>query len=276
MANAELRNAAGSPPLHFVELGEGASIVLLHGFPEFSFAWRKQIPALTAAGFHVIAPDLRGYNLSPKPHDIASYHLIEVVRDVASLIVASGNSPCAVVGHDWGGIVAWLLAMTHPDVVSKLVVMNSPHPVPYSRELRRSKEQKLRAAYQLFFAMPVVPEIFLRFALAPMMRRMAHLTDAELTEYKKAWRQPGALRGMLGYYRALKRYRRDIRALIKRIDIPTMLIWGERDPVFIRATTENFGEWVPDLRIERIADAGHFVQSDAAERVNALLLDFLK
>lgn len=261
--------------LHRVEAGNGPVVILLHGFPEFSYAWRKQIPALTAAGFRVIAPDLRGYNLSPKPDDVASYHLLEVVRDIAGLIVASGSAPCVVVGHDWGGIVGWLLAMTHPDVVSKLIVMNSPHPVPYSRELRRSGEQKLRAAYQLFFAMPVIPEIVLRLALPALMRRTAHLTDEELIEYKRAWRQPGALRGMLGYYRALKRYRRDIRTLIKRIDIPTMLIWGERDPVFIRATTENFNEWVPDLRIERIAEAGHFVQSDAPEKVNALLLQFL-
>src|SRR5207248_2938799 len=106
---------------------------------EFWFAWRKQIPALTAAGFRVITPDLRGYNLSPKPRDVASYHLTEVVNDVAALIKSTGR-PCIVVGHDWGGIVAWLLTMAHPDLVSKLVVMNSPHPVPYSRELRRSKE----------------------------------------------------------------------------------------------------------------------------------------
>lgn len=262
--------------MNVVEEGSGPSVVLLHGFPEFWFAWRKQIPALAAAGFHVIAPDLRGYNLSPKPDDVESYHLLEVVRDIASLIVGKNAAPCIVVGHDWGGVVAWLLAMTHPDVVSKLVVMNSPHPVPYSRELRRSKSQKLRAAYQLFFAMPWLPNLFLRLALPSLMRRAAHLTDAEMAEYRKAWAQPGAIRGMLNYYRALKRYRKDLRSVVKRIDVPTMLIWGERDPVFIRETTENFGEWVPNLRVERIAEAGHFVQSDAAERVNQLLIDFLR
>jgi pimeloyl-ACP methyl ester carboxylesterase len=265
----------GDITLHYVEAGTGPLVVLLHGFPEYWYSWRKQIPALTAAGFRVIAPDLRGYNDSSKPDDVASYNPLEIARDIAGLIAQSGDSPCAVVGHDWGGVTAWLVAMCHPDVVSQLVVMNAPHFVPYARELRRSSEQKVRAAYQLFFAMPLLPRLLLRLFLAPAMRRLAHLTDAELGEYKAVWRKPKALQSMLNYYRALKRYRRDLRGVIKRIDVPTLLVWGERDPVFIRATTENFGEWVPDLRVERLPEAGHFVQSDAPEKVNELTIAFL-
>jgi pimeloyl-ACP methyl ester carboxylesterase len=266
----------GSMSLHYVEAGSGPLVVLLHGFPEFWYSWRKQIPALVAAGYRVIAPDLRGYNDSSKPEDVAAYHPLEVARDVAGLIAQSGDSPCAVVGHDWGGLAAWLVAMAHPGVVSQLVVMNAPHPVPYGRELRRSSSQKLRAAYQLFFAMPLLPRLLLRPFLPMVMRRMTHLTSGELAEYKAVWRKPKALQSMLNYYRALKRYRRDLRGAIKRIDVPSMLVWGERDPVFIRATTEAFGEWVPDLRVERIPQAGHFVQNDAAEKVNELLLAFLR
>lgn len=266
----------GSVSLHYVEAGSGPLVVLLHGFPEFWYSWRKQIPALVAAGYRVIAPDLRGYNDSSKPEDVAAYHPLEVARDVAGLIARSGDSPCAVVGHDWGGLAAWLVAMTHPGVVSQLVVMNAPHPVPYGRELRRSSSQKLRAAYQLFFAMPLLPRLLLRPLLPMVMRRMTRLTSGELAEYRAVWRKPNALRSMLNYYRALKRYRGDLRGAIKRIDVPTMLVWGERDPVFIRATTEAFGEWVPDLRVERIPEAGHFVQNDAAEKVNALLIAFLR
>jgi pimeloyl-ACP methyl ester carboxylesterase len=266
----------GSVSLHYVEAGSGPLIVFLHGFPEFWYSWRKQIPALVAAGYRVIALDLRGYNDSSKPEDVAAYHPLEVARDVAGLIAQSGESPCAVVGHDWGGLAAWLLAMAHPDVVSQLVVMNAPHPVPYGRELRRSSSQKLRAAYQLFFAVPLLPRLLLRPFLGTVMRRMTHLTEEELAAYKAVWRKPKALQSMLNYYRALKRYRRDLRGAIKRIDVPAMLVWGERDPVFIRATTEAFGEWVPDLRVERIPRAGHFVQNDAAEKVNELLIAFLR
>src|SRR5260221_3964398 len=266
----------GSVSIHYVEAGSGPLVVLLHGFPEFWYSWRKQIPALAAAGYRVIAPDLRGYNDSSKPEDVASYHALEVARDVAGLIALSGQSPCTVVGHDWGGLAAWLVAMVHTDVVSQLVVMNAPHPVPYGRELRRSSSQKLRASYQLFFAMPLLPRLLLRPFLPAVMRRMTHLTDEELAEYKAVWRKPNALQPMLNYYRALKRYRRDLRGAIKRIDVPAMLVWGERDPVFIRATTEAFGEWVPDLRVERIPQAGHFLQNDAPEKVNELLLSFLR
>ena len=262
--------------LHYVEAGAGPLVVLLHGFPEFWYSWRKQIPALAAAGFRVIAPDLRGYNDSSKPEDVASYHPLQIARDVAGLIAQSGDAPCTVVGHDWGGLAAWLVAMVHPAVVSRLVVMNAPHPVPYGRELRRSSSQKVRAAYQLFFALPFLPRLVVRPLLAPMMRRLASLTDDELAEYKAVWRKPKAVQSMLNYYRALKRYRRDLRAVIKRIDVPTLLVWGEQDPVFIRATTENFAEWVPDLRVERIAEAGHFVQSDAPTKVNELLVGFLR
>jgi pimeloyl-ACP methyl ester carboxylesterase len=165
--------------------------------------------------------------------------------------------------------------MAHPDVVSRLVIMNSPHFVPYGRELRRSSQQKLRSAYQLFFTFPLLPRLFLRLFLPMLMRRMAHLTEEELAEYKAVWRKPRALPSMLNYYRATKRYRRDLKGVVKRIDVPTMLVWGELDPVFTRGTTENFGEWVPNLRVERLRTAGHFVQSDAPTKVNELLVDFL-
>jgi len=261
----------GDITLHLVEAGTGPSVILLHGFPEFWYSWRKQIPALADVGYRVIAPDLRGYNESSKPRGIEAYKLTEVVRDIAGLI----EEPCAVVGHDWGGAVAWLLAMTRPELVSKLVILNSPHPVPFARELRHSREQKVRASYQLLFQPPWLPELFLRLFLRTMMRRMGRFTIDEVRVYAEAWRQPGARTGMANYYRALRRYRRELRPLVRPIDVPTLMIWGERDPVFTRASTENFGDYVPNLRIERIANAGHFVQTDAAERVNELLISFL-
>ncbi|HKO57459.1 MAG TPA: alpha/beta hydrolase [Thermoanaerobaculia bacterium] len=262
--------------LHWVEAGEGPLVVLLHGFPEFWYSWRNQIPALVRAGHRVIAPDLRGYNESSKPAGIDAYRMQTVVQDVAALIARSGDVPCDVVGHDWGGVAAWFLAMMHPDQVRRLVILNSPHPVPFRRELRRSSSQRVRMWYQLFFNIPVLPEIVLSLGgLRMLMRRAGRFTDAELREYAKAWRWPGAVRAMLGYYRAILRHRKELAPLVRPIDVPTLLIWGERDPVFIRATTENFSDYVPDLRVERISEAGHFVQTDAAEKVNGLLTGFL-
>lgn len=254
--------------------GDGALVVLLHGFPEFRYSWRKQIPSLAAAGFQVVAPDLRGYNLSPKPRGVAAYALMEIVDDVAALIDRKGGAPCIVVGHDWGGLVAWFLAMIRPDLVRRLVILNVPHPVPYSRELHRSREQKLRAAYQLFFALPVLPVIFMKLFGGLLLRRAGRFTREEIRTYRRAWR--GSLTTMLNYYRALRITRGQLRPRIRRIDIPVLMIWGEDEQVFTRATTEDFDDWVTDLRIERIPGAGHFVQTDAAERVNELLIRFMR
>ncbi len=270
----------GEMTIHYVEAGQGPLVVLLHGFPEFWYSWRDQIPALVRGGFRVIAPDLRGYGDSSKPPEVDDYRIINLVHDIAGLIVQSGETPCALVGHDWGGIVAWLLPMLHPTLVRKLIIANSPHPVPLARELRHSKAQKLRMSYQLFLQIPRLPELIMRrfrfAALRTLLRRAGNFDSRELDEYVEAWRKPGALRGMTNYYRALRRHRRELRPIIRPIDIPTLLLWGERDPVFTRATTENFHDYVPNLRVVRIPDAGHFVQSDAPDVVNLALTQFLR
>ncbi|HEX6161247.1 MAG TPA: alpha/beta hydrolase, partial [Thermoanaerobaculia bacterium] len=241
---------------------------------EFRYSWRKQVPALAAAGFQVVTPDLRGYNLSPKPADVASYQMANIVDDVAALIDRLGGAPCIVAGHDWGGFVAWYLAMTRPGLVRKLVILNVPHPVPLSREVHRSRDQKLRLAYQLFFRLPVLPELFMKLLGPRLLRRAGKFTPDDIRAYKRAWK--GSMRTMLHYYRATQRYRGKLREMVKRIDIPVLMIWGEGDPVFIPETLQDFSEWVPDLRIERIPGAGHFVQTDAPERVNELLIRFMK
>lgn len=267
----------GETRLHFVEDGpaDGPLVVLLHGFPEFWFSWRKQIPALAAAGFHVIAPDLRGYNDSSKPRGVHHYRVSAVVQDIAGLIVQNGGT-CTLVGHDWGGVAAWLLPMLHPGLVEKLIVLNAPHPVPLRRELQRSFDQRRRFLYQVFFQLPVIPELFMRAFGKRVLRRAGRFTEDELQTYAESWQKPAAMTSMLNYYRALRKHRRELRGLIRKIDVPTMLIWGEGDPVFRRETTEDFGDWVPNLRVNRIGGAGHFVQTDAAEEVNRLMIEFLR
>jgi epoxide hydrolase 4 len=271
----------GDTNLHYVEEGSGPLIVLLHGFPEFWYSWRKQIPALAAAGFRVIAPDLRGYNDSSRPQDVDAYRLTEIVSDIAGLIVQSGGQSsgqnggrCTLVGHDWGGYAAWYLAMLHPALVERLIILNAPHPKPLAREINRSLEQKLRLSYQLFFNIPVVSDAIVRLALPTILRRAGSFTEDETREYKRAWRKPRVVWAMLAYYRALRRSRGEMRSLLRRIDAPTLLIFGERDPVFTLPTTERFEDVVPNVRVERIPGAGHFVQTDAPEIVNKLIVDF--
>jgi pimeloyl-ACP methyl ester carboxylesterase len=265
--------------LHYVEEGAGPLVVLLHGFPEFWYSWRHQIPALAAAGFRVVAVDLPGYNDSDKPADVGAYRIPKVARLLGGFLAQISDAPCAVVAHDWGGVAAWFVAMQVPEQVSKLVVMNAPHPTPFFRELRRSWKQKLKMTYQLFFQPPWLPEFVMRrfrFAfLRWMLKRMGRFRDDEIERYVEAWAKPGALTGMANYYRAVRR-RKGPRPAIRPIDAPTMLIWGERDPVFMREVTEDFSDEVPNLRVERIARAGHFVQTDAPDRVNELLIGFLK
>ncbi|HEX3581463.1 MAG TPA: alpha/beta hydrolase [Thermoanaerobaculia bacterium] len=260
--------------LHFVEEGTGPLVVMLHGFPESWYSWRKQIPVIASAGFRVIAPDLRGYNESTRPLDVDAYKLSEVVGDIAGLIVQNGGR-ATVVGHDWGGYAAWYLAMMHPGLVERLIVLNAPHPKAVAREAHRSLEQKLRLSYQLFFNIPLLSDAVVRLLLPALAHRMGKFTDAEIDEYRKVWRQPHAIWAMLAYYRALFRHREELRTLMSRIDTPTLFIFGEHDPVFALATLDGWEKDVPNLRIERIASAGHFVQTDAPELVNRLILECL-
>lgn len=257
--------------LHFVEQGSGPLVVLLHGFPEFWYSWRRQLPALASAGFRAVAPDLRGFNDSPRPHAVADYRLRLVIDDVAELVENLG-APCVLVGHDWGGLVAWYLAMSRPELVRKLAVLNIPHPVPFLRELRGSISQKLRMSYQLLFQPPLLAELLMPMVLPRLLRGYA---PEEVVEYRRAWSKPGARRGMANYYRAIRRYRGELKPLIHKIDIPTLLIWGEHEPVFVPAALDGTEEWVPNLRIAKIAGAGHFVQSDEPEIVNELLVGFV-
>lgn len=270
--------------LHYVEAGEGPLVMLLHGAPEFWYSWRYQIPALAEAGFRVLAPDMRGYNLSEKPRGARNYRLDLLVGDVLALIRYAGAEQAVIAGHDWGGGVAWTAAMRHPQVVEKLVVLNCPHPAVFLRELR-TLGQLRRSWYMFFFQLPWLPEALFRAGDFATLRRTLRRDPArrgafsgeDIERYVEALRQPGALTAMIDYYRALFRcgLRRSAREL-RRIDAPTLLIWGERDRHLGIRLTEGVEAWVPHLRVERIPDASHWVQVDAWKRVNELMMGFLK
>lgn len=214
---------------------------------------------LARAGYRAVAPDLRGYGDSPKPKSVAAYQASEVTGDVAALIESLSRDGAIVVGHDWGAVTAWYLAMARPELVRKLVVMNVPHPAAIARELRRSTSQKLKLIYQLFFRLPVLPELFMWIFGRFFFR-----------EYVKDW----TLTPMLNYYRAVPKSRGTLKKIFRRIEVPVMIVWSEREPVFNAAALNDLDAWIANVRIERIPGAGHYVQQDAPERVHELLIDF--
>jgi epoxide hydrolase 4 len=270
--------------LHLVEAGEGRPVILLHGFPEFWYSWRAQIPALAAAGFHVVAPDLRGYNLSSRPSGIENYSIDALSDDVIALIEQFGGS-VALVGHDWGGVIAWQVSRRSPRLLRKLVIINIPHPRAIRRALR-SPGQWARFSYQLFFQPPFLPELLLRArnywllrtALRRLIRNERALSTTDMERYVAAWSHPGALRAMLDYYRAL--FRRSRLPRLKRTasdgGVPTLLIWGAGEPVFPGRSFRWSEEMDPETQLVRLENAGHFAQHDQPERVNELLIGFLR
>ncbi len=267
---------------HLVEAGAGPLVLLLHGFPEFWYCWRHQLPALAAAGFHAVAPDLRGYNESDKPRAVRDYRLDLLVADVAGLIDHFGARRAVVVGHDWGGVLAWRLAMLHPERIERLVVLNAPHPGALARE-RSNLRQWLRSWYTLFFQLPLLPEWLARVGdqalLERMLRRQPVHAGAfgrdDIRQYKQALARPGALTAALNWYRAAMRYSRQELADVRPITAPTLLLWGDRDPYLGVWFTRGLERWVPGIRVERFADASHWLQNDIPERINRALVEFL-
>jgi pimeloyl-ACP methyl ester carboxylesterase len=269
--------------LHYVEAGEGPLVLLLHGFPQFWYEWRHQIPALVEAGFRVIAPDMRGYNLSDKPSGVRAYRVELLARDVERLILACGERTASLVGHDWGAIVAWIAAMRHPEHVKRLVILNVPHPARFLDGLL-SPGQLLRSSYMFFFQIPRLPEAVIRSGDFALLRsvwrrdpeRAGAFTAEDIERYVEAMAHPGALTATLNYYRSLLRSPREMRTLLERIEAPVLVIWGERDRSLSRRLSEPPRLWVPNLlRVERLPYASHWVAEDCPREVNSLLLDFL-
>jgi epoxide hydrolase 4 len=274
----------GDVQLHYVEAGEGPLVLLLHGFPQFWYQWRHQIPALVEAGFRVVAPDMRGYNLSDKPHGVQAYRVELLARDVERLIRTCGEGTATVVGHDWGAIAAWIAAMRLPGRFERLAILNVPHPAR-SLDGLLSPMQLLRSSYMFFFQIPRLPEEVIRagdFALLRSVFRSDPVqpeafTAEDIERYVGAIARPGVLTASLNYYRALLRNPRETRALLQRVEAPVLVIWGEKDRFLSRRLAEPPRLWVPNLiRVKRLPDASHWVAEDRPLEVNTLLLDFLR
>jgi pimeloyl-ACP methyl ester carboxylesterase len=269
--------------LHVMAAGpaDGPLVVLLHGFPEFWYGWRRQIPALAAAGYRVLVPDQRGYNRSDKPRGLSAYRSNHMAADTVGLLDAVGRERAAIAGHDWGALVGWLLALEYPERVARLAILNVPHPKVLEDNLRHNLRQRVRSLYAAFFQLPGLPEWLLRAgnwrALAETMRRSAcpgSFTAADLRRYRAAWARPGAITAMLNWYRAAMR-RPPHRPADPRVHVPVLMIWGARDQALGREMAPESIALCDDGRLHVLEDATHWVQHDAADRVNALLLDFL-
>ncbi|MDQ2937173.1 MAG: alpha/beta hydrolase [Acidobacteriota bacterium] len=278
--------------LHYAEAGSGeALVILLHGFPEFWYSWRHQLIALGKT-YHVVAPDMRGYNLSDKSSRVVDYRIEVLVEDVVGLINHFGADKAAIVGHDWGAGVAWAVAQKYPERVSKLAALQVPPAAAWRANL--TLRQLLRSWYMFFFQLPRIPEWAIsRKNLGGLDRtfkdtvaRKGSFSDADIEIYKEALRQPGALTGAVNYYRA------NVRRLISRgstarrdktkprrdgrIRVPTLFIFGEQDFAILPSTVRGVEKFVDaPYREVRIADSGHWVQNEAAAEVNAALLEFL-
>ncbi len=270
--------------LHVAQAGpaDGPPLILLHGFPEYWGGWAKQIPALAAAGYRVWAPDQRGYNLSSKPAGLRAYAIDELARDVLGLMDATGHQQVRLVGHDWGAAVAWWVAGHHPQRLSHLAILNVPHLAVMFGAVWRSWAQMRRSWYIFAFQLPRLPEASLRRnnwtnairALKGSARR-GTFNDAEIEQYRAAWSQPGAITGMVNWYRAAGRSQRKLRSL-GRIRVPTLMIWGAHDIALGRELAQPSIDQCDRGRLVFIEEAGHFVQHEESERVNELLVEFLQ
>jgi pimeloyl-ACP methyl ester carboxylesterase len=257
----------------------GPLCILLHGFPEFWWGWRHQLEPLAAAGFRVIAPDQRGYHRSSKPVSIRDYRLHHLGEDIVSLIEASECREAFIVGHDWGGVVAWWVAARQSDRVSGLVVLNAPHPDVIRPYLMEHPTQLLRSAYVPFFQLPFVPEALLRafdFALLKQaLRRTSRpgtFPDKDLEIYANAWREPGALTAMLNWYRAV-RYESSEAGVVP---VRTLVLWGERDEALQSGLASASLNRCRDGTLRRFPDATHWLQLEEPKVVTAAIVEFFE
>ncbi|MFM9905400.1 MAG: alpha/beta fold hydrolase [Pyrinomonadaceae bacterium] len=269
--------------LHYAAAGSGEKLVLLlHGFPEFWYSWRHQLVALSDQ-YTVVAPDLRGYNLSDKPANTADYAIDHLVGDIVGFIKHFGKEKAAVIGHDWGASVAWAVAMKRPDVLWKLGALQVP-PIPVWKRNQTAK-QFLASWYMFFFQLPSLPEFILKkddyAALARSLRETTAGTnvfsDDEIAEYKKAWSQPGTPTAMLNYYRAnIVKRMFGSNEMPPKIEVPTLFIYGEKDKAVLPDTVVGVGDMIAGPYIEhRIPNSGHWVQQEARDEVTQVLREFL-
>jgi len=279
--------------LHYVEAGKGPLMIFLHGFPEFWYQWKPQL-AEFSRDHHVVAVDMRGYNLSSKPAGVDAYDIHALVEDVHALARKLGDGHAVVVGHDWGGVVAWAFALYHPEALDKLVVINAPHPAIYEREVNENPAQQLASRYMVVVRdaaaakglaandYDALTKLFLADGL-----RDGRYTEDDRKAYIQAWSQEGALDAGLNYYRAARlgppdaathtpahgNYTPDLASTI--VKVPTLLIWGLQDQYLLAGNLSGIAKYVPDLTLKLVPTASHWITHEKPDQVNGFIREFV-
>jgi pimeloyl-ACP methyl ester carboxylesterase len=280
--------------LHYVSVGQGKMIMFVHGFPEFWGEWEDQLIEF-GQDHQAVALDMRGYNLSAKPENVDAYHAGSLIEDLRALAEHLGHQKFILVAHDWGGAVAWSVAMRHPECLEKLVIINAPHPAVFARELLNNPEQQKASQYMLLFRSPQAERILSENNYARLVDVLSQfgskwkMTEEVRLKYIEAWSQPGALTGGLNYYRVSPLYPPNSQEDIQKIEnilklpremfaikVPTLVIWGEEDQALLSGNLDGLKEYVDDLTVKRIPDGTHWVSHEQPQRVNALIRDFLE
>lgn len=277
--------------LHYVTTGKGKLLLFVHGFPEFWYTWKNQLLEF-GRDYQAVAPDMRGYNLSSKPTEVEQYQVPYLVEDLRALVEQLGHKTCILVGHDWGGVVAWIFAMMHPEYIEKLIIINAPHPAIFQRELRENPAQQQASRYMLLFRSPQAEqvlsannyEVLVQQVLGEGLKQ-GFFTGEDRKAYLAAWAQPGALTGGLNYYRAARigpptgdeqeatGFAGDLSLLV--VNVPTLVIWGEKDTALLTGNLEGLDMFVPDLTIKRIPEGTHWVIHEQPALINTSIREFI-
>ncbi len=279
--------------LHYVGEGQGKLLLFLHGFPEFWYAWKEQLREFSD-DHCAMALDMRGYNLSSKPTEVAAYRIEHLIKDVRGLVADLGYERFTLAGHDWGGLVAWAFALKYPSLLEKLIIVNAPHPAIFQRELRDNPAQQAASQYMHMFRSAAAEQTLsannyaalVEGALKDRLER-GYLTDADLKAYLEAWSRPGALTGGLNYYRAarlgpptegadvdLDGMTRGFTSLV--VEVPTLVIWGEKDPYLLTSNLVGLEEYVSNLTIRRAPLGTHWVIHEKPDFINSSIGDFIR
>ena len=274
---------------HCAEAGDPLSpmILFLHGFPEFWYAWRKQLETLSDDWF-CVAPDCRGINLTQKPEDLESYAIGNLVDDVAGIIAAYGRERVVLVGHDWGGFMAWEVAIRRPDLIDRLVIINCAHPGIMSELLHQpDSEQVTRSQYMLAFRSEQAEMLVSRDDFAGLRTNIldpglkaGHLTEDDAAAYLAHWQVPGSLTGGLNYYRANRSGPPSgddapARSVAEtQVSVPTMVLWGEGDPYFAPENLERMQEAGPDITVHRYPENDHWIAHQVPDEISARIAQF--
>ncbi len=252
-------------------------MLFLHGFPEFWAAWRRPMAHFAARGWLCVAPDLRGYNLSDKPPGVDAYKARHLMADVLALGAHYSKTKFVLVAHDWGGAVAWAVVIAHADRLQRLVMINSPHPYVFWRELANNPAQQKASEYMNLFRLAKAERVLSENGYARLLGALGHLDEAWRAELVQAWSQPGALTGGLNYYRASPLYpptaddpgakKLQFKPADFMVRVPTLLLWGERDTALLTGCLEGLEKFVPDMKVVRAPDASHWIVREKPELV---------